>query len=239
MRVSVVMAAYNGEQYLKEQLDSVLCQLGNNDELIVSDDGSADGTIEIIKKYQQQYPIIQLIDGPHTGVADNFTNAIRHSTGDIIFICDQDDLWDENKIRIVKRVVEKNPNINVVMHDAGFCDEYGEPTGYKNIFELRKAKHGVLRNLIYSTYFGCCTAVRRDYMIRLLPLPNYALYDQYIGLCAESDHCSYFLKKALIQHREHRDNWSGHQSLSSQINIRKNLLKSLNEYKKRVTHANR
>lgn len=233
MNVSVGMATYNGAKYLREQLDSVLCQLSATDELVVSDDGSKDKTLEIIWEYQRQYPNIKLVEGPHKGVAGNFTNAIKHSSGDLIFICDQDDLWSPKKVSTVKKVFEKHPQINVVMHDASFCGADGEAIDQADVFELRKAKHGVLRNLLYSTYFGCCTAVRREYMMQLLPLPDYALYDQYIGLCAESDHCSYFLRKPLIKHREHGDNWSGHQSLSSQIEIRRNLLKSLNEYKKR------
>lgn len=237
MNASVVMATYNGERYLREQLDSVVCQLNKDDELIISDDGSTDGTIGIIKEYQNQYSFIALIYGPHTGVADNFTNAIKHCKGDIVFICDQDDLWDHRKIITVKKAFEKHPQINVVMHDASFCGADGTPIDQENIFTLRKAKHGVWRNLLYSTYFGCCTAVRREYLMKLLPLPNYALYDQYIGLCAESDHCSFFLRKVFIKHREHGDNWSGHQSISSQIRIRKNLLRSLNTYKKRK-HAN-
>lgn len=233
MNVSIVMATYNGEKYLEEQLDSVLCQLSNDDELVVSDDGSKDKTLEIIGNYQERYPIIKLVDGPHKGVAANFTNAIRHSTGDIIFICDQDDIWEPKKVSTVKKVFEKHSQINVVMHDAAFCGADGEYLGQANVFAMRKAKHGVFRNLMYSTYFGCCTAIRREYLMALIPLPDYALYDQYIGLCAESDHCSYFLRKPLIKHREHGDNWSGHQSLASQIEIRRNLLKSLNKYKKR------
>ena len=233
MNISVVMATFNGEKYLQEQLDTVLCQFGSDDELVISDDGSKDKTIEIIKDYQKKYSNIRLIDGPHKGVANNFTNAIKHSSGDIIFICDQDDLWNPNKVRTVKEVFEKHPKINVVMHDASFCGANGETVEIADVFEIRKARHGVLRNLLFSTYFGCCTAVRREYMMTLIPLPDYSLYDQYIGICAELDHCSYFLREHLIKHREHGDNWSGYQSLPSQIKIRKNLLRSLNEYKKR------
>lgn len=92
VRVSVAMAVYNGEAYLKEQLDSVLQQLGKKDELIISDDGSTDQTIPIIEAYKKKDPRIRLIFGQGRGIKQNIANAIAHTKGAYIFLADQDDV---------------------------------------------------------------------------------------------------------------------------------------------------
>ena len=88
--ISVCMATYNGEKYLREQVGSILTQLGENDELVVSDDGSTDSTIDILKSYNDPRIKIFINTGRH-GVNSNFENALRHADGDYIFLSDQDD----------------------------------------------------------------------------------------------------------------------------------------------------
>lgn len=98
-RVSIVMCTYNGEQYIQEQLDSILAQTYPLYEIIIQDDGSTDSTWQILQQYQSQYPIIRLSQntGKH-GVNSNFFSALRLATGDYIAISDQDDIWMPNKI---------------------------------------------------------------------------------------------------------------------------------------------
>ena len=97
-RISVAMAVYNGERFLKEQLDSVLTQLEPQDELIASYDVSKDGTWELLQRYRAEFPQLRVIENQHPGVNGNFNNAIAASTGDYIFICDQDDRWAPDKV---------------------------------------------------------------------------------------------------------------------------------------------
>ena len=120
IRCSVVMATYNGEKYIKEQIDSILKNMNDCDELIISDDGSTDNTIKLINEYQDKR--IKLINGPRKGVKQNFANAIENATGKYIFLSDQDDIWMENKMRLVLEEFEKN-NVTVVIHDAEVIDE--------------------------------------------------------------------------------------------------------------------
>lgn len=108
-RVSVAMAVYNGETYLKEQLDSILQQLGDNDEIVISDDGSLDHTIEIIRSYQAADHRIRFVHGPKLGIKQNIANAIGQTNGAYIFLSDQDDVWMPHKVkRVLQEFHEKN-----------------------------------------------------------------------------------------------------------------------------------
>lgn len=90
--ISVCMATYNGEEYIKEQLESILCQLGEMDEIIISDDGSTDNTLNIIESYNDSRIKIHINTGKH-GFVYNFENALQKAKGEYIFLSDQDDIW--------------------------------------------------------------------------------------------------------------------------------------------------
>ena len=90
------MATYNGAKYIKEQLDSIIPQLREDDELIVSDDASKDDTLKIVESYND--PRIKIFHNENHGVAHNFENAMREATGDLIYFADQDDVWLPGKL---------------------------------------------------------------------------------------------------------------------------------------------
>ena len=90
-KISVAMATYNGEKYIKKQIESILINLNKDDELIISDDGSKDKTLDIIKSIKDKR--IKIISGPKQGVIKNFENALNNCTGEYIFLSDQDDIW--------------------------------------------------------------------------------------------------------------------------------------------------
>ena len=92
------MATYNGSRYIKEQIDSILSQLSALDELIISDDHSTDSTYKIIKSYNDNR-IKFYLNELEKGVTHNFENALLHSKGDTIFLADQDDVWNKEKIQ--------------------------------------------------------------------------------------------------------------------------------------------
>ena len=98
--ISVCMASYNGEKYIKEQIDSILKQLSDEDELVISDDGSTDNTLSVIQSIHDKR--IKLIhnQGEH-GYSRNFENALKNSKGDYIFLSDQDDVWKDNKVETI------------------------------------------------------------------------------------------------------------------------------------------
>lgn len=205
--VSVAMATYNGEKYIKEQINSILVNLKENDELIISDDGSTDKTVDIIKKYQNKDKRINLINGPRLGVKQNFANAIKESKGKYIFLSDQDDVWEKNKIKKVLKIFKKE-KCQVVIHDADIVDSNLKTTG-QSFFDFRNSGKGIIKNIWKNTYIGCCMAFDSELKDKILPIPNnIEMHDQWIGLLGEKYGKSIFLKDSLIKYRRHDNNVS-------------------------------
>ena len=111
MKISVALAAYKGERYIAEQLDSIISQLGENDEIIVCDDYPQGDTCGIVKKYINQDKRIRYIEGEGKGVVRNFENALKACSGDVIFLCDQDDVWLPDKVSCVMAEIQKGADI--------------------------------------------------------------------------------------------------------------------------------
>lgn len=217
--ISVCMATYNGETYIKEQVDSILKNLSNTDELVISDDGSTDRTLQILNDYQD--PRIKIFRGPQAGFVKNFENAIKHSKGQYIFLSDQDDLWAANKVEKVIQCFE-DTNATVVVHDCQIINENGdiiEPS----FFELRNSGPGLLHNLVKNSYIGCCMAFKRELVDVILPIPdNVPWHDQWIGMISDMVGKSVFLPEILFSYRRHSDNVSSmsHSSVSNMIKLR-------------------
>lgn len=206
IRCSIVMATYNGETYIKEQIDTILLNMNDYDELIISDDGSTDNTTKIINEYKDNR--IKLIEGPRKGVKQNFANAIQKATGKYIFLSDQDDIWMENKMELVLKAFEKN-DVSVVIHDAEVIDENLKIT-IPSFFEYRNSGKGVIKNIYKNTYIGCCMAFDAILKKYILPIPNdIEMHDQWIGILGEIEaKGSLFLKEKLIKYRRHSNNVS-------------------------------
>ena len=112
--ISVCIATYNGERYIGEQIKSILNQLNSSDEIIVSDDGSKDKTIDVVKSFDDKR--IRIIDGPRKGSPiSNFENALKAAKGEYIFTADQDDVWTDDKVRTCMRYLQ---SYDCVVSDA-------------------------------------------------------------------------------------------------------------------------
>ena len=133
--ISVAMATYNGEKYIKEQLESILRQLNVNDEVVISDDGSTDNTIKIVNDFKDSR--IKIICGPKKGIIKNFENAIKNCTGKYIFLSDQDDIWLDNKVNEVLNCFKSD--ITCVLHDAKIVDTNLNAID-DSFFKFRKSK---------------------------------------------------------------------------------------------------
>ena len=225
--VSVAMAAYNGEKYIKEQIDSILKQLTQNDELIISLDPSTDSTEMIIKNYNDDR--IHLISGPGKGFIWNFENAIKHCSKHIIFLSDQDDVWTEDKVdSVVNCFLETNATL--VMHDCKVVDEHLDVIR-PSFFAWRKSRVGILSTLIKNPYIGCCLAFKKELKEMILPFYKHVpTHDHYIGLAAEVKGKSVLLHKPLLLYRRHGSNTSPtateHLSLLGMIEWRLRILLS-------------
>ena len=229
MTVSVIMATYNGEKYIKEQLDSIIPFLQENDELIVSDDGSSDKTLDIVREYQNSCQRVQITGGEHTGSSTNFASAVPKCKGEIVLFSDQDDLWMPEKLGTVRKAFEENPKMELLMHNAGYCDGNSHIVE-GDIFGRRHPKHGFYQNLIHSTYYGCCMAARRSFLIQYVPLPNQKVpYDQYFSLLAEKRKSAKFLNDKLILHRYHGSNQSKKMTNIGRLQFRLILLEAVSK----------
>lgn len=209
--ISVCIATHNGAHYIKEQIESILCQLGTNDEIIISDDGSNDKTIDILLAFNDKRIIIYSFKQPkkskhsHTYVCKNFENALKHAKGEYIFLADQDDWWMPDK---VEKCVAALTNNILVVHQAEVCDRnlnfkgilmYKNNFVFKNYLSLRRGK-----------YYGCTLAFRKELLDYVLPFPmKLILHDQWIGCMAELKGDVYYERVPLIKYRLHGDNTSG------------------------------
>lgn len=230
IKVSVAMATYNGETYIKEQIESILSNLKENDELVISDDGSNDNTVNFIKEYIKQDSRIKLLDGPRKGVKQNFSNAIYNTTGDYIFLCDQDDIWDKNK---VENVIKELKNNILVVHDAEIINENKKIVN-ESFFEFRNSGPGRLKNIYKNTYIGCCMAFKKELKQYILPIPNnIEMHDQWIGIIAEKHGKVKFIKDKLIMYRRHSNNVSSFKHYSVNKMIRNRLILILELIKNR------
>lgn len=225
--ISVAMATFNGKKFLTEQVESILKQLGKEDELVVSDDGSTDGTVEILKKFKDER--IKILNGPRKGIKKNFENAIRKCRGEIIFLADQDDVWKEGKVRKVLAAFGKD-KVMCVVHDCEVFDSEGGKTIYPSFFEWRGSRAGKLKNIWKNSYIGCCMAFRAEMKKYILPIPdNIEMHDQWVGILSEEYGRSVFLRENLLKYRRHGENSSEmeHYPLPKMIENRVRLVKEL------------
>lgn len=196
------MAAFNGERWIGAQIASVLAS-PQVDELIVSDDGSTDATRELVQGVGDAR--IRLVDGPRAGLIRNFEHALQQARGDVIFLCDQDDIWLPGKVERVATALE---GCGLVVTDCRVVDDSLAEL-HPSFFRFNRSRPGVLRNLIKNGYLGCCMAMRRGVLEAALPFPaGIAMHDWWIGLVAESMGPTCFLDEPLSLYRRHGGNAS-------------------------------
>ena len=209
--ISVCMASFNGEKYIKEQINSILVQLNTNDELIISDDGSTDMTLETIRGIDDKRIKLFLNENSH-GYVHNFENALKHATGDYIFFSDQDDIWLPNKVEIILPYLKDD---NFVISDAYITNEKLEIK--EKLSSWRKYKKGYVRNLYKSIYAGCTCAFTKNIKDYCLPFPSTKniQHDTWIGLLSELKYNVIYIDQPLLLYRRHATNTSGAGSKST------------------------
>lgn len=202
--ISVCVATYNGEKYIKEQIESMICQLSPEDEIVVSDDGSTDGTIAIIQSFKDDR--IKIVQGPcKSKPALNFENALIHAKGDYIFLADQDDVWEQNKVEVMMNELKTN---DLVLSDCSIVDK-DLNTICPSYFSMLTPKTGVINNIIKNHYLGCCLAFRRNVLQVAIPFPkNVIMHDIWIGLCADIYYRTAIISQPLMKYRRHGNNES-------------------------------
>lgn len=206
MKVSIAMATYNGAKYLQAQLQSIVDQIRRPDELIITDDCSTDETESIVREFAKTAPFkVEFYrNEKNLGYCGNFNAALMKTTGDLVFLCDQDDVWFPEKIEHMIDVAERNPEALVVMNDAALTDGDLNNVGLTKIGQLKSAGFSM-----HDFVMGCCCAVRRDLLDFCLPIPDeFTAHDGWIVWFADGLKRKYVIETVLQQYRRHGANES-------------------------------
>lgn len=202
MKISIAIATYNGEVYLNEQLNSILKQTIIPDEVVISDDNSNDNTLHILNNFKNNAPFeVRILQNKKRGFNTNFENALINTTGDIIFICDQDDVWLEHKIEKIVDQFNLYPELYLVIHDLEFCDSNLNPIGQTKIERFKNQKY-----LLNDYVTGMATAVRRVFLETCFPFPDSINYDSWIHICATIIERKKVIRDILALYRRHNEN---------------------------------
>lgn len=220
------MATYNGEKYINQQIRSILTQLDNCDELIISDDSSTDNTVKVIKEFDDTR--IKLYKNKtFKSPIFNFENSIKHATGDIIVLSDQDDLWDENKLEVIRSSFI-NESMSLKMYN-GNCIDKNDVVIKEDLFEYIGIRDGLLQNIKKNSFIGCNIAFTRDLLAVTLPFPvDTPMHDMWLGSCAYMVGKVEFVDKKIFSYRLHDNNFTNRKiSFSQKIKWRYQLIKNL------------
>ena len=219
MTVSVVMATYNGAEFIEEQLDSILNQTRPADELIICDDGSSDKTVEIVRSYiaghglEDKWHIFE--NSENLGYANNFNHSATLATGDLLFFADQDDKWEPEKIRIMEKIMQEHEDCVVLCSDY-LPWSYGDrdvktPKSIRDKMpddgSLEKIR--LSNRSLYIGAIGCCMSIRNDFYkkVQQFWFDSWAQDDRMwrLAQCADG---LYVLHSNLVWHRIHAKNTS-------------------------------
>jgi glycosyltransferase involved in cell wall biosynthesis len=200
--ISVCMPTFNGGHYIRAQLASILLSPLIT-EVIVSDDGSSDDTIEIIESFNDAR--IKLIQGPRDGLISNYEFLFRHASGEYIFLSDQDDVWLPNKVSVMLSSLQ---DVDLAVCDCTVVDGQLNLL-HASFFVLRNSGPGLASNLFRNSYLGCCIAFRRELLRHVLPFPAHLpMHDWWLGLIAETFGNVAFINQPLMMYRRHGGNVS-------------------------------
>jgi glycosyltransferase involved in cell wall biosynthesis len=213
--ISVCMATYNCEKYIAEQVESILAQLGQEDELVVSDDGSTDNTLKILESFNDKrikifshnrqnvripFYLRSHLTDKYYFITRNFENALKNTRGDYIFISDQDDIWLPTKIETMLKFLDKD---NLVISNAWVVNENMEKQNL--LSEYVSYKKGFWKNIIGKSFYrGCLFAFTKNIKKYILPIPkNILIHDFWFGLISELKFSSVHISEPLILYRRH------------------------------------
>lgn len=219
MAVEILLSTYNGEKFLREQLDSLLAQTYQDWRLVVRDDGSSDATLTILSEYAQLFPARFDLrsDGQRLGAKASFARLLEYSSADYIAFCDQDDVWLPEKLDVLLNAAmaaeNGRPDIPVLVHsDLEVVGAELEPlTGsfwaFQGIDPSRdRLGHLVVQNVVT----GCATLFNKALRSLVLPIPPQAvMHDHWMALVASACGRIVAVEKPLVRYRQHGANTVG------------------------------
>jgi|ERR1700746_1945378 glycosyltransferase involved in cell wall biosynthesis len=216
------MAAYQGESYIRLQLRSILEQLSAEDEVIVVDDGSTDGTCDEVSALQDAR-LVLIRNSKNQGVLRAFETALSRCSGEIVFLSDQDDLWLPKKVKTVLDAFAHDPGLILVASDAILVDENGTKIGDSFYAKRGRFRAGLWSNLLIGKFHGCTMAFRSTLLRSALPFPPGRLvhHDTWIGcMNALLGGKTRYIAEPLVAYRRHPTNVTGRVKLSNYTRLR-------------------
>jgi len=222
-RLSIVMCIYNGAAYLQQQLDSLLAQTRLPDEIVLSDDGSTDASQDTLQAFAGQARElgikVHLWSNPdNLGYVENFSKALRQATGDVLFLCDQDDVWRRDKLALMAARFNDDPQLQLLHSDARLVDALGDPLhctlfdalqltlDEKQVIHDGRAFEIVMRR---SFVTGATAALRRELVEMALPVAHDWIHDEWLAAVAAGFGRIDFIDEPLIDYRQHDANQIG------------------------------
>lgn len=240
MTKSVCIATFNGAQYIAQQLDSVIEQLGVDDEIIIVDDCSTDHTLEIIGTYNDDRIKIYRNDKNLRHVK-SFERAISLSNNALVFLCDQDDLWEKERLKTFEKYFLQYPDVLLVSSNFSCIDDHGDrvennlrKVSPEDSFSYKKNILAVFAGKI--GYFGCAMAFRRELISKVLPIPGYVeAHDLWFAMAANILKANLHIDDKTLYHRIHRSNASDlRRNVGGRVKARLGFFKSYLELAKRI-----
>jgi len=241
--ISVALCTYNGAKFLSEQLKSIADQTLPVDELVVCDDRSKDNTIEIIRSFAEKcaFPVHIHINETNLGSTKNFEKCLSLCTGDIIFLCDQDDKWRADRVQKQADYLNEHPDKDAVFCDAMKMGDDSKPVGstiWEEIeFDLKKQdkwKTGRAHEILFTGFIvtGATLAIRKSCLARLMPFPTHVpdlIHDAWMAMVLSLEGKIDFIPDTLIYYRIHSSQQVGFGNKVEKVQLKDRLNRDRNK----------
>ncbi|QLK60818.1 glycosyltransferase [Enterobacteriaceae bacterium Kacie_13] len=238
MNYDVIIATYNGEKYVIEQLESIVNQTIKPSNIYIRDDGSLDNTIKILEEFKSLCNVnIEIISGQgNLGYIKNFEKLVGYTVSDIVFFSDQDDIWKENKAQLMLCNFSNN-KVNVNFSDAYLVNDKKEVLGglWDYVNHTSKLDEFNLEKIIINNIVtGATLAIRRNFLMELLPFPESIPHDHWIAANAVIKNCLSSCAEKLILYRQHNNNQIG--AINTTFSVKLKRFFSRQKFNKRLAH---
>lgn len=233
--VSVALCTHNGSRYLRAQLDSILRQSMSVTEIVLSDDASTDGTVALAREVVEEpahlagaSPELTVFENPRAlGVTRNFEQAIRACRGDLIVLCDQDDVWFADRVAVMVEEFERRPELTLLHTDARLVDGHGLPLGH-TLFDALRVQSATRARVHAGDAFsvllrrnvvtGATVMFRASLLERAMPFSESWVHDEWLALVAATIGTLDLLDRATVDYRQHGRNEIGVAKPSARAN---------------------
>jgi glycosyltransferase involved in cell wall biosynthesis len=243
MKISVAFIVYNGAQYLRTQLDSILAQTHKVDEIIVCDDASSDNTKAILEEYKNKHPNLFFIhyNNKNLGPTKNIEKAIQACTGELILLTDQDDHWEQNKVNRIVNWFEQNPKMNGVFTNGTIINSKDELDNNYALWDIMSFPYKTIKNktelnsnlklyinTVENAVTGATLAIRNNlpFLKKPFPIIKHLVHDRWLAINLSETNNLGILDEKLIRYRIHSKQAIGGmtENIEKYIELNSNLL---------------